>query len=312
MLDRHPQLAVAPEGFFIMNLRRRFARGPWSHRRVEAFCRDLLLENRMRTWQLDIQDVRARLLARLNSSQGLDFRSACEAVYTSYAECTAGCSDVVCVGDKNPHYGLFADRLVRLFPGARFIHIVRDARDNVLSYKQVPFDLDDTAALAYRWARYNHELMEVAARHPASFLRIHYERLIADPEPTLSEVCAFLGVDFEPSMLSFFERAPQGFYGEGSAWFDKLGKPLDASQARKWASDMLPSEVRLVEAVAGEALHALGYERSSMRPGLSPIERARAGVGWGSVAAEKAIFGIVPARWRIWFINTYRSRTGRV
>ena len=309
MLTRNPALEVAPEGFFVMNLVRTYGAGAWSPTRVDAFCRDLVGENRMRTWQLDLSDIRKRLLAALPD---LTFARACTEVYVSYAEVTAGRSGIVRVGDKNPHYGLFADRLIELFPRARFVHIVRDPRDNVLSYQGVPFDLAEPAALAYRWARYNGELLAVASRHPGSFHRVHYEQLIEQPEATLSGVCEFLGVPFSQAMLKFFEHAPKSFYGEGSAWFEKLGTPLDRAQAHKWDGAMPPEVVRLVEEVAHDMMERLGYRRTRRPMRLPPAARFQVGVGWASVEAERAIFGVLPAAPRIWFINTYRSRSGRV
>ena len=35
-------------------------------------------------------------------------------------------------------------------------------------------------------------------------------------------------------------------------------------------------------------------------------------LGWGTVEAEKIVFGAIPAEWRMWLVNSYRSRSGRV
>ena len=36
MLTHHPLIAVAPEGFFAMNLERKYRAGPWNERRIAA------------------------------------------------------------------------------------------------------------------------------------------------------------------------------------------------------------------------------------------------------------------------------------
>lgn len=309
MLGRHGAIAVAPEGFFIMNLAARYGRGPWDRARIDDFCRDLLLENRMKTWGLELHDVRARLERAL---PGLDFPTACRLVYASYAQTTCGRDEAVRVGDKNPHYGLFVKRLARMFPAAKFVYIVRDPRDNVLSYEKVPFDVSDPGALAYRWRRYNEEILETLDARPERFVQLRYEDLLARPEEQLSRVCEALGLNYDPNMLSFHESGPEDFYGKDSPWFRNLGKPLDSSQARKWEREMTPEAIGLIESICRPLMERFGYEASSVagRPGWTA--RARALYGWGTVAAEKAIFGMVPAELRMWVINTYRSRSGRV
>lgn len=312
MLRRHTAIEVAPEGFFVMNLRARHARSRFDRAGVDAFCEDLLIENRMRTWQLDVADVRRRLL----TAPAPDFATACARVYQSYAETTRGRSGVRWVGDKNPHYALFVRRLMSIFPEARFVHIVRDPRDNVLSYRNVPFDVNDTAALAYRYRRYNSEILDAARTAPGRFHHLRYEDLLATPEPALTGVCGALGLSYDPAMLDFHAERQEGFYGETSHWFDKLGQPLDQSQADKWRAQMSPRDIATIEAVCAPLMARFGYALAA--PGdtgdaaLSPRTLAGTLLGRATVEAEKLVFGAVPAGLRTWAINTYRSRTGRI
>lgn len=310
MLARHPRLEVAPEGFFVMNLWRRHGRALLTADRVDDFCRDLLAENRMRTWGLDLADVGRRL----REPPPPAYADACERVYASYAHSTRGRPGVELVGDKNPHYGLFTEHLIRLFPDARFIHVVRDPRDNVLSYRSVPFDLQDSAALAYRWRRYNEEILAVASRHPDNFHQLRFEDLVAHPEPSLTEVCNALGVDYDPALLEFHTEQPDGFYGKHSHWFDKLGAPLDGRQADKWRTGLAPEDIVATEAICAPLMARFEYATSIPVPDTSLLTaRAHLGAlaGRASVGAEKLVFGAVPAEARTWFINTYRARTGR-
>jgi Sulfotransferase family len=118
MLTRHPQLAVAPEGFFAMSLYQKYRSGPWDTKRIEAFCRDLLREQRMRRWGLDMEWLYTRLAEREGR---LDYQQVCLEVYTAYAESVLGRRAPAWVGDKNPHYALLIPRIDRLFPQARYV-----------------------------------------------------------------------------------------------------------------------------------------------------------------------------------------------
>jgi len=218
MLGMHDNIVVAPEGFFAMNLWRRYGRKPFTEAQVDDFCRDLLRENRMQTWNLDTTDVAIRLRSALSAMHGaVSYSRACELVYESYAHVTLGKVSARLFGDKNPHYALLVERLLKTFPHARFLHMVRDPRDNILSYKSVPFDVNDSRALAYRWRAYNLRLLRAQAAAPDRFLQVRFEDLLANADAELGRVCEFLGIAYEPSMLSFFEESPVDFYGQGSA-----------------------------------------------------------------------------------------------
>ena len=307
MLTQHPQLVVAPEGFFALSLRRRYLHARWDDACIDAFCRDVVRENRMRTWRLDLDALAGRLRAH---REGLDYAGACRLVYYAYAADVVGRPQVRGIGDKNPHYALFVPALIELFPGARFVHIVRDPRDNVCSYRNVPFDLGNVAALAYRWRRYNEEIMAMRRSHPDRFLQVRYEDLVAEGERELERVSDFVGVRFDAAMLRFHEASDDGFYGRKSRWFSELRKPLDDGRVARWREQLGPRELQAIAAICGAQAHELGYDLGTdARLGL----RMRAGalVGRSSVAAERWVFGVVPHELRSALINTYRRASGR-
>ncbi len=308
MLGQHPQLAMAPEGFFLLNLQRKYRAGPWSERRVKAFCRDLVRENRMRSWGLDL----GRLAARLNERRGrLTYTEACRLVYLSYAEDTLGRAAPKWIGDKNPHYALMIPRLQRVFPHARFVHITRDYRDNIHSYRGLPFDLANHAALAQRWKSYNQAILRASRRRPERFLWLRYEDLLAYPEHELGRICSFLGVELDRRMLDFHATADDTFYGRKSPWFDNLRKPLDPSQAGK--GQQLPATaMHDAELICGAFGEGFGYHASANGSALPLRARAGAFYGWCSVQAEKALFGAAPVGLRTGLINVYRRLSGRV
>ena len=297
-----------------MNLRRRYGRKPFTESHISNFCRDLVLENRMKAWALDLADLEERLQQAIaRHPSGLDYGRVCELVYESYAKVVAGKTTARLFGDKNPHYALLVHQLLKVFDRARFVHVVRDPRDNVLSYKSVPFDVENTSALAYRWRAYNQHILRAQRAAPDRFLRIRYEDLLAEPEHTLQELCQFLGLSYESSMLGFFEEHPSNFYGEGSAWFGNLGRPLDTAQANKWQSQLASNEVADIEAICGQLLTTFGYSRVAADRPLRQLLRAP-GIALGvlSVLAEQATFAALPPELRIEIINRYRKQSGRV
>jgi GT2 family glycosyltransferase len=121
-------------------------------------------------------------------------------------------------GDKNPHYSDPQHRgaleLVReLFPGAKFIHVLRDGRDVVASLIR-KFHPDGTPWISWEgahemWNSHIESGHEFAQEVGAAAIEVRYESLIADDVGIARELFDFLGVDFHPSVQEFCERQQQ-------------------------------------------------------------------------------------------------------
>jgi len=133
-------------------------------------------------------------------------------------------------GEKTPDYVRHLPRLHALFPDARTIHIIRDGREVALSVLE--------------WA---HD-----GKGPS------YEELVDHPETTLADLAEFLGLPNSPEMANFHAgrtiRRP-GLSAK-KAWL-----PPTAG-LRNWHVDMPARDRELFEALAGDLLSELGYERS--------------------------------------------------
>lgn len=116
-------------------------------------------------------------------------------------------------GDKNPHYADVLNRgcldtIRRIFPGAKFIHIVRDGRDVVTSIVRRQHadgsawaSLEDAA-----WTWRDHAAIGAAFGRkigPTHYHEIRYEDLVADGLRNAREVFGFLGIPLHPVVEDF-------------------------------------------------------------------------------------------------------------
>jgi hypothetical protein len=92
--------------------------------------------------------------------------------------------------------------LIDAYEGVRIVHMLRDPRDRYLASLELwPQGRGRAGGATARW-QYSTRLAEqYAVRYPAQFLVVRFEDLITSTEETMRLVCAFLGEDFEPSML---------------------------------------------------------------------------------------------------------------
>ncbi|TAJ14204.1 MAG: sulfotransferase [Planctomycetota bacterium] len=160
-------------------------------------------------------------------------------------------------GDKYPGYATCIPTLEALFPGAQFVHIVRDGRDVAQSllanqaalrlWRNAEWTPKTYAAAAAMW----HEHVAGARAHaarlgPARYHELCYEELVAAPQATLAKLLAFLGVELE---------------ADGVAGGVRAALARVSSQPRRWTETLAPSELAQFAsyAPAEELLAALGY-----------------------------------------------------
>jgi Sulfotransferase family len=248
MLDGHPDLAVPDESYFIPQLADRQR----SHVDVEAFLDDLRRLPTIREWEIPLDEVRARL------RPGMALGEAVAAVYQTYAALHGKHR----WGDKTPMYMQRLPLLERLFPDARYVHLIRDGRDTAVSFLSMPAGIvtrtwahpETSADFACQWSTEVEAARALGVRAGGRYMETRYEELVADPERELRRICELAGLEFDPAMLEYAGKV------------DVSAKPHQQSLSRAptpglrdWRSDLSPADVEGFEEVAGDLLRELGY-----------------------------------------------------
>lgn len=265
-LNAHPLVAVPPESRFITEL--------WSGEDEvdrDTFLTALSEHKRFLAWGLGIEDVRRQLGER----KTLPYTDAISGTYEAYV----AKNGKRYWGDKTPRYVEHIPFLAEKFPAARFIHLVRDGRNVALSYSHVDFGPKNVARAARLWQRrVGGGIRDGRSLPPGRYIEIRNEDLATDTETEVKKVCEFLELDFDPKMLDEGERAK----GEVSkVTHHHTPEASGRKHYSEWHEEMSPGNVEVFEAVAGETLSALGYERRYPRPGA-----------WARMKAAAALKGV--------------------
>ncbi len=279
MLDSHPQLAIPPESHFIPKVwavRRRYERN--GSLLVDRVAADIMHTDRYREWNLPEQYVWRRLHAL--TSPGI--ADIIETFFLAYMERESKQR----WGDKTPGYSLDIPLIARLFPTARFIHLIRDGRDVATSLRDHFKDLRPSDA-ALAWAtRVRKGRAQGGVLGADRYLEVHYEDLVADPAEELSSICEFIGLDYRSDMLEYSRRVPEAVpESEHLRIHSHLDKP-PTSGLRNWRAQMTPSDLALFEALAGRELEQFGYRRAV--PVLSSSARKHAAVALAAHGVRRA------------------------
>ena len=282
MLHAHPRIAIPPETRFVLAVYA--ARRDFGDLEIEANRRALARRivatgTRFCDLGLDAGDVVERIAAGSGT-----LGSALGTVFQQYAARFGKPR----WGDKRPAYLHNVDILLRLFPDAQFINIVRDGRDCVASLKEMSWHRKDIYATVAAWARAVDDARRAARRlGPDQWHEVRYEDLVTDPHGRLAAMCAYLGEEYDPAMAEPFAVARVAV-PSFKTWHALTHAPVTTRRVQSWQTRLDADEIALCEAALGSRLVASGYELSgTVRP--APAELLR--YGW-TAAPQR----LIPAR----------------
>jgi hypothetical protein len=147
--------------------------------------------------------------------------------------------------DHTPHYCLLADTLAGMFPGARFIHVLRDGRQVVNSMIHIlatapAEERDEMVRRGFlsqwshdfreactTWQTYAHTAMDFCERHPTRALTVIHGDLEHEPEAPMAAVLRFLDapLDAGPAALLRRDRINSSFTRQGGVPADDYQRP---------------------------------------------------------------------------------------
>jgi hypothetical protein len=144
-------------------------------------------------------------------------------------------------------------------PEAQVVHVVRDPRESLASGFELTGGKDPTFT-ARSWRRFTIGNIRAGAERGArQYLRIRYEDLTRDPEATLGQVFAFLGEEFDPTVLTDPERRRSVLTATVVPWQAKVLEPIRPAEEGQWRKRMNWKQRARVSAIVGDMLPGLGY-----------------------------------------------------
>jgi LPS sulfotransferase NodH len=268
MLDAHPDLAIPPEtGFLIANINQKNVKmddAKSFYQAVIAFPPD------MPAWSdfhIPVDKFQERLLELQPFTKQDGFRLFYEMYALRFGKSRWG--------DKTPSYSKHLLEIQKLLPEAYFIHIIRDGRDAALSLRNQwfspGFDIKTQAAF---W-RDHVQTAYTEGIQCAHYFEIRFEDLIQNTEQALRKICNYIGLDFHPKMMKYYENAPNRLNEhlerrglDGTLVVSKLARqkqqintaqPPDLRKVGIWKNTLRPKEIEEFEQIAGDTLRQYGY-----------------------------------------------------
>ena len=153
---------------------------------------------------------------------------------------------------------------ISMFPNGKVLHIIRDTRDVLASFKKVTnepglryFDAIFTTIHSMNWA------LTFGADLPSkNYMCLKYEDLVREPEKMVKQISDFLEVPYEAQMLDvkkFTHRTQKEKWSSNTAYKEKLNN-INGKSVGKFRQHLSNIELFLAELIARDMLTRFGYD----------------------------------------------------
>lgn len=250
MIGSHPDIICSPESQFKSDLLRKLW-PDYNDINKEAIFEQLTKHWRYKLWELDYSAVELATLTPHNS-----YASIMNSISLAYAT-KQGKPTVTSWVDHTPENISYAHNLLKIFPNAKFIHIVRDGRAVAASIMPLDWGPNSIIKTARWWMRMTAFGLAAEADLPSEqIMQVKYENLVLLPEQTIRQVSDFLEIDYHEAMLDAVGFTPPSYT---TRQHQLVGRKPNASMATRWREKLSARQIEIFENLTRDFLHHLGY-----------------------------------------------------
>ncbi|MEP4534822.1 MAG: sulfotransferase [Cyclobacteriaceae bacterium] len=258
ILNQHKELCVLPEQYLIP-----FQTSQWQIKRwqsKERFIDQLAVgvqrPDKTMDWGIAYDEV-LNLFRQGGKSSMVSIESIFREIYLLYSH-KKGKANVRYLGEKSPLNTHYLRIIEPNFPGAKYMFMMRDPRDVVLSYSRLEGHAAQNIHYAiWKWmdSARQYEWLRKKGHNP---LMIKYEDLVADPIGQANFICDFLGISkFEK--IDEQSRMGNHMGVKGQMHHQNLKKPINADSVGGGAKTLSYSHLTLIYKELGALARKYGY-----------------------------------------------------
>jgi len=314
LFDAHPNVIIPLESPVFIVLYNKYHRVKhWDNDKIDMLCDDLKKIPKFGSWTIDLGHIRKYLK---NSESNYSFSEICKIIYSNYQSFYPK-QEIKLIGDKNPPYTEHLSKLMKLFPGARFIYMQRDYRDQIISMRKLLTENPDVSIQASRWKHAYKNFINFKKKYPKNCIEIKYEDLTSDPKKILKEICSFLGLNYFEEMLDFYKVKEKVYslYPKEiiDLTFKSLFNPISTEHISSWKAQLKEKEVRVADIIVGKYAEIAGYERKYQSIGIITHICAIPKIIYGLTIFTllTKLINSLPFKWNIFLRNKLAKISGK-
>lgn len=274
VLGNHPNILSLNELHYIGNNWNIDGDDTWSKEKAEFQAANLLAVARRSIWDMQPMESEKKEATSLLIKQKIKDKYKPVDVFGQTLEYLLNIENKKVATDQTPRNILYADQILKCFPNARVIQLVRDPRAVLFSQKNrwrqrglgaKGTPLWNAIRVYVNYHAYTVTKLWIAAYKKGesvsghkNFMQLRFEDLVHDPEESLKEVCNFLGIEFYPNMVN----VPR--VGSSNLEHREDVRGISSDVVNAWKGKLSNAELWLCEKMARSSMKNLGYEVSNI------------------------------------------------
>ena len=211
--------------------------------------------------EISYEAVRSRFGSLLSDSADLPKDYLPAAVLAFGQEAGLILPDRSCWVEKSPYNEFYTDRIFEWWPEARCLHIVRDPRDNFVSYRRKQPDWS-AKVFIWNWVQSTRAGLANIERYGADrYKMIRFEDLLRDPKTVTQGVADFLGLPWHPAL----EKPTRvGESWRGNSMFSEKYVEISTAPIGRWRqANLSPFDLAMLEIIGGDVMAEMDYEKAA-------------------------------------------------
>lgn len=174
-------------------------------------------------------------------------------------------------GDKTPYTTFHYTRVLRVWPRARFLHLLRDGRDYVASYLEAQHRHERQIGArdaALRWRDAVGTCQRIATLVGDRLQLVRYEDLVHRPREVIGSIGRFLELQ---ERVSVRKVTAEGLGDARMSHHNRIEEPVTARSVGRYEDRLDARQRRITLRLLGPPLRAMGYLVETRSP---PVEGA--------------------------------------
>lgn len=271
MIGAHPDVICSPESQFKSDLLRTI----WPN--SDDLDKQAVLTHLTKHWRYKLWNLPQSATALAQMTPHNSYASILNTLTLAYAQ-NLGKTAVTHWIDHTPENISYAHTYLKIFPNAKFIHIVRDGRAVAASIMPLDWGPNSIIKAARWWMRMTSFGLAAEASLPSDqMMQVKYEDLVLNPEETMRQVSQFLAIEYDEDMLNATGFTPPTYT---TRQHQLVGLRPNPEMANRWRNRLKPREIEIFENLSRDFLQYLNYEMlyglNAKGPSFAEIQRGKA------------------------------------
>lgn len=272
VLNQHPNSISTPELKHFVYFYKKY-------KNIEAVTQELL--NDLQTYFNVVGSTKKNILfdiednfylKDLSVGRKINYAQLTKLIYLGFFSSVKNMEEISCIVDKNPFYTFHTDKILDIFPDAKFITVIRDYRAFVLSNRQsqAPFiTVKSTSYYAYAWNYHAEKLIQIQKQYPEKLLIINYEKLVIDKEDEVSKIFKHIQLPYTSAVFDFHKslnekvasiQSDNKAHARAIKKITDLSKPINPDRVNSWRQNLSVFQQKNIEYISGDLGNLFGYK----------------------------------------------------